>query len=377
MTGKRFIYALRTYCTLVFVSTVLCGCQSALLARHGFSGAGEVKKSLKLVAEYRQNKLKDLSADSRLILFYQTSTPLRTYTFRPGVGVRPDQPEVYDDLLRVVELASGREVGRISTQFYPFSEQFVPGTQQVFYSEPKPDPQRGRLYKLWNVTSGQMRVCLDAPEGDFSWATFLNSQQAIGTVSQQNGEEILSRLNLPDCNITALAPVQRRLSSGFRLSPNKQHLIHAGSGRELVVRNVATGNIVKRFTPPEGLFFTSNSIYTPDGKFFLVFAYDKINPTLPGTKSYLLFYQTTNYEPVRRLEIESGSAMAVSPDSRLLAVGYTKEEKKAFSVTEQAQVVLYDLATGEEVARASHPPVKQQRSDPFAAKITRLAFTPD
>ena len=49
----------------------------------------------------------------------------------------------------------------------------------------------------------------------------------------------------------------------------------------------------------------------------------------------------------------------------------------AFDKGQQPQVVLYDLETGNEIARAAHPAVKKNRDDPFATRISRLAFTPD
>jgi hypothetical protein len=164
-------------------------------------------------------------------------------------------------------------------------------------------------------------------------------------------------------------------------------------GGVIIVRDTATLKTVKQIEPSSGLIFGGRPIYTPDGKLLLVVAsnttFDK-----PETRRHLLFYDATSYDVARELDITSwsppvlredvavnsnviGTAMAISPDSRFLAVGYTKEEKKGFSITEQAHIVVYDLTTGEEVARASHPQVKQQRSDPFAARIGKLAFTPE
>jgi hypothetical protein len=371
------------------------------------SAAKPVKqKTLKLVAEYKKNLLEDISSDGRLMLFYQTSTPMRTYTLPlDGSPGKANQPQVYDDMLRLVERGSAREIGRINTNSFPYGAQFVPGTQQVFYSEQKEYAKAGVLNKLWNPTSGQMLVCLDSrvdlqPNEAFSNITAIGPQKAIGALWQESTRgELLVTLTLPNCNRTIIGPVhpsdpKARVWGGgeFSLSPNRDQVVY-GTSEEVIVRDAATLNTVKQIKSSSGLIFGGRPIYTPDGKFLLVVAsntiYDK-----PETRRYLLFYDTTSYEIVRQLDITSwsppvlrddravnsnviGTAMAVSPDSRLLAVGYTTEEKKAFSITEQAHIVLYDLTTGEEVARATHPPVKQQRSDPFAAKISRLVFTPD
>jgi WD40 repeat protein len=72
-----------------------------------------------------------------------------------------------------------------------------------------------------------------------------------------------------------------------------------------------------------------------------------------------------------------GTAIAISPDSKMMAVAYTREQRKTFAVTEQAEVILYDLNTGAIIAKAAHPPLKQKRDDPFAARINKLLFTPD
>jgi WD40 repeat protein len=125
--------------------------------------------------------------------------------------------------------------------------------------------------------------------------------------------------------------------------------------------------------------------YTPDGKFLLVPATNTIRDQ-PDTKRFLYFYDTTNYQLARQLDITSwnppvvndevtfqsnviGTALAIAPDSRTMAVAYEKGR--------QPQVVLYDLETGKEVGRAVHPAVKESREDPFAARIGKLAFTPD
>lgn len=395
MTNKKLCISSLILTTLTMAW--LWGCQPASLAGRGVIGTGET--TLKLVAEYKKNDLADISADGRLLLFYQTNIPMRSHTIPlDGRRGKANQPPVSDDVLRVVERESGREIGRVRVEFFPLEERFVPGAQQVFYGEPKPRSGGKWQYKLWDVASGQTRMCLDAPEGNFSSATFLDQQHALGIVSQKE-DELLGRLALADCTRTIISTADPTdPKKGFRsqllLSPDKHHLTYTldNTLEEALVRDITSLKVIKRIKSPSGLFL-GDAIYTPDGKFLLIVASNTIFDK-PETKRFLLFYDTTNYEVARRLDITSwsppnvrddrainsnviGTAMAVSPDSRLLAVGYTKEDRKALSTTEQAQVVLYNLTTGEEVARASHPPVKQQRSDPFTAKIGKLAFTPD
>ncbi len=339
------------------------------------------KKTLKLVTEYKKNILNDISTDGRRLLFYLTEKPTRSYTVASdGSQVKANQSVVSEEVLRVVDKESGRETGRIKVGFFPLEQQFIPGTQQVFYSEPKADGG-GQSYKLWDVPSGQTRVCLDAPDGNFSSVSFLDQQHALGTMSRGDGWELLGKLSLTDCTRVTIGSVdpdyqRSRVWGKLALSPDNRfvaYTIYAGS--DVIIWDIVNKRIVKNLKP-KPLFFGDKLIYTPDGKLLIVAASTN---SLAGdnTQTYLLFYDTITYQQVRRLEVPGASAIAVSPDGRLLAVGFTKEEKKAFSSTEQAQIILYNLATGEEVVRASHPAVKQQRSDPFAAKVTKLAFTPD
>src|SRR5262249_33832853 len=114
-----------TGCATVFASAMLARWQSAPTVKAGVNDKGE-EKSLKLIAEYRHNILEDLSSDGRLMLFYHTSTPTRTYSYRSDTDkVKPDQPEIYDDVLRVVGFDSRRELGRVGVSIDDLSHALV------------------------------------------------------------------------------------------------------------------------------------------------------------------------------------------------------------------------------------------------------------
>lgn len=379
MTNKKLCICLLTCIVVVFTTIAVCVCQSTSLAGGGVAGRGE--KTLKLVTEYKKNILADISADGRLLLFYQSSAPTRSYTVPLDVDRgSANQPPVSDDMLRVVERASGREAGRIKVQFFPENMQFVPDTQQVFYIEPASNKQK-HLFKIWNFSTGEVTACSDKDAINFRHATIVDPQHVLGAVLQENGGESLGKLTLPDCTQTIISPVdpeypQGKTRGGLTISPDKRFItytIYAGS--EIIIWDIANKQVTKNLSPAP-LFSWNKPVYTPDGKLLIV-ATGTNAFSGEDTKNYLLFYDTGTYHQVRRLEVPGASAIAVSPDGRLLAVGYTKEDRKAFTTTEQAQVVLYDLKTGEEVAKAAHPPVRQRRDDPFAAKVTRLTFTPD
>jgi WD40 repeat protein len=362
-------------CTL----TMLCGYRSASLNRL-FIPHTDKEITLELVAEYKKNHLRDISSDGKLLLFYQTSTPMRTYRVTTDGNIsKSNQPDANDDVLRVVELESGRELSRTRTAFFPLNEQFVPGTKQIYYAEPKPHPQQGRMHKLFDFTSGQTKVCLDAPEGGFSDVVFLDQHHAFGTVSQENGGESLAKLTLPECARSILGPIDSTFPQGrtwgeLTLSPDKKLLAYTVyAGPEVILWDISHKQVAKTFYSAP-LYFGSKRAFTPDGKLLIVTAGTKAFGG-DDIKRYLLFYDTKTYELVRRLEVPEMSAIAVSPDSQKLALAYTEKQRQ--SLTEQAVVVLYDLATGKELGRASHPSVREQRSDPFMAKISHLFFTPD
>jgi WD40 repeat protein len=379
MPNKKLCAGLLICIVMMFAMTLVRDYQPSSLATTSVTDKKEM--NLKQAAEYKSNILQDISTDGRWLLFYQTSTPTRSQTIPQGGNrARANQPSTSDDVLRVVERSSGRELGRIKVEFFPESVQFIPGTQQVFYKEPASNKQK-YLFKVWNFSKGEAKACSDADVTNFRYATVVDAQHALGTVLEENGGESLGKLTLPECARTIISPVdpeypQGKVWGGVAVSLDKRFLaytIYAGS--EVIIWDTANKRVAKNLSPAP-LSFWDKPAYTPDGKLLIVIAGTNAVGG-KNTKSYLLVYDTRTYQQVRRLEVPAVSAFAVSPDSQVLAVGYTKEEKKASITTEQAQLVLYNLMTGKEVGKASHPPVKQQRSDPFAAKITQLAFTPD
>lgn len=202
MTRTRLAASSLTYVVMALTSALLCGCQPASLA----NGADEENgMTLRQAAEFRQNILQDISADGRLLLFYQTSAPTRSYTI-PSVGGRAGQPAAADDVLRVVERGNGREVGRVKVEFFPESVQFVPGQQQVFYKEPASD-KRSHVLKVWSFSAGSTETCSDAGVTNFRHAAVVEAGQVLGAVLQENGGELLVRLKLPDCTQTVAGPV--------------------------------------------------------------------------------------------------------------------------------------------------------------------------
>ena len=396
--------------TLVVFSLMQHGPHTrAALAAHGETISGG--KELKLVSEYKKNTLLDISADGRLLLFYQTSRPMSTFHIPLGSGkAKADQPETFDRLLRVVERETGREVGHIGTPTPPRGTTFVPVTQQVFYSEYEPRPQSRTVYKLWNFASGVARACFDHPrEVGLGPPHFLDQNHALLTVrhTDPNGEfrgTSFGKISLPDCTLelgTIAADDLKNFPIGglIALSPDRHYFAYTlrVSPDEVLVREAATLKVIKRIEFPPGIYFGS-PMYTPDGKRLMVPASNTMIDN-PETKRYLFFYDTTSYNLVKQLDITRsftpsvmsdsptqdstlvGNKMAISPDGRLLAVAHEerREMRKLlfYETLDQAFITLYDLENGEKLGSASYPQIKYNWENPFAAQIDFLAFTPD
>ncbi|HEV2863859.1 MAG TPA: hypothetical protein VGX48_22885 [Pyrinomonadaceae bacterium] len=337
---------------------------------------------ISLVAEYRDDILGDISADGRHLLLYRTEQPTRSYTLPLTGGGRAAAPgPTRGDVLRVVERETGREVGRTGVRFFPLGAQFIPGTREVFYGEPAPPPAVAWQYKIWDPPSGRTRLCFDAPEGNLASLAFLDSRRAVGVVSKKDGGELLASVNLADCTRAVLGPAdpeypQGRTWSGLQLSPGGGFLAYTTyAGSELFIWDLAAGRVARKLTA-EPLAFGDKLAYSPDGKLLIVAA--SANPLAAGAKNYLLFYDTQDFRRVRTLEVPELSAIAVSPDNSLLAVGLLNRRPGAPPADSGTPgIVLYDLADGRAVARVSPPAGGEPRTDPLAAKINRLAFTPD
>ena len=348
-------------------------------------------KSLKLASEYRKNMLQDISPDGSLLLFYETNQPVRSYTISLADGKsRANQPEANSDVLRVVERDSGRELSRISVGFYPSDVQFLAGSRRIFYTEPKlTDGKLEWRIKIWDLPNTQARECSGA---NVIAQSFLvsDAQHVLKIMRFQGKGEHLSTFVVPNCTQTEVGPIELsdRIERDISFSRATKELAYV-AGQRIVVRNIETLNITKEISPETGMYLGPDAIYTPDGRFLVVLVTNTIFDK-PETKRHLYFYETTNHQLVRKLDVTNwrppvindevsvqsnvlGTAVALSPDSRTIAVASTNDR----STKQQAQIVLYDLETGNEISRAYHPAVKENRQDPFSSRIGKLVFTPD
>ena len=159
--------------------------------------------------------------------------------------------------------------------------------------------------------------------------------QQYGLAVQLIGDkgEFLTRLSLPDCTRFIIGPVDPAYSKGsiwgkLAVSPDKRCVAYTQYSRAIIWNVVQNRVAWTLTTTTPDLFFGRELVYTPDGKILIISA---TNKPLGGTnkKDYLLLYDTTNYQLLRRLPVPVMSAMAISPDSRIVAIG-SKEHRKLF-----------------------------------------------
>jgi hypothetical protein len=119
-----------------------------------------------LVAKYKKNTLFDVSPDGNLVLLYGASTPKKDVKSGGVTEWKQKRGEKYLDILRVVEWASGRELGSLHVHAGPLAARFVGGSTQICYQiqEPKKGSELwDKKNILWDYASGQVSACLSEP----------------------------------------------------------------------------------------------------------------------------------------------------------------------------------------------------------------------
>jgi WD40 repeat protein len=307
---------------------------------------------------------------------YQTNLPVQSYTIPlSSAPASSEKSPAQTHTLSVAELGDRSEFSRINTEFLPLGAQFIPGRHEVFFAEPKPNAT-GLLYKTWQLSSGKVKKCMETKETDLPAASFLDEHRLILALPQEKTGDLLAELRLPECTRTIIDSVDPddkndRSWGRFAISRDARSIAYKlYGGHRAILWDIDKKQVSKRLAA-DPLFFSGELVYTSDGK--LLVAVAKSNPFVDEGNDTLLFFDTKTYQLVRRLSFPDIAEFAISPNGRILAVGYTKETSRS----EQAFVVLYDVRSGNELGRVSHPPVNKPRSDPFAARISRIFFTPD
>ncbi|MEW5979662.1 MAG: hypothetical protein AB1898_28010 [Acidobacteriota bacterium] len=350
---------------------------------NGDSAPSELQVRLTLDREYKKKKLKDLSRDGRWLLFYHADNPIGLVRFT-STGKPKVIQEVTGESLQVVEMSTGKEIGRIEGKIAGFPARFLPGTERVLYAIGSWEHQ------VWDIGSGEVRPC---PAGDFDTPLVVDAETVYGTIQEIKGDisgDALMSLSVRNCQLERISlvdpenPRNELYPNSLVVSPDRHSLAYAAY-KKVVVWDIADKKIAVEVRPPDGLNFGDDAVYTPDGQLLIFAALSEKGTERQNQetyyKRYLLLYETRGYKLMRRIESPpefwGRYRLAVSPDSRLLAVGYWREEQKFLQSYEEAHIVLYEIATGREVGRALHSRVRAKRTNPFAAMISRLVFTPD
>lgn len=148
--------------SLLFLSTFSCPCQA-----QNQVPKDTPKIQFELVAKYKRNTLFDVSPEGNLILLYGASAPKKDEKSGGITEWRPKRGEEYFDMLRVVDWASGHELGSLHVHAIPQAARFIGGSKQICYQiqEPKKGSKLWeKKYLLWDYASGQVTDSLSEPK---------------------------------------------------------------------------------------------------------------------------------------------------------------------------------------------------------------------
>lgn len=229
--NKLMLYAL---VTLMVSSTCLVPC----LAQNQPAKGGQ---RIELVSKYKKNTVFDVSTDGNLLLLYGASTPKKEVKSGAVTEWKHKRGEKQFDLLRVVEWASGRELGSIHVHIVPSAARFTEGAKQICYREEDKN-------KLWDYASGQVSACTvepkkgaysgsgqkyDSPDGKFVAETsketvrevlFLTYVRGVVTISDKSKSEKIGAALHPTVREPYDWPLTGYVYS-VAITPDNQHLI--------------------------------------------------------------------------------------------------------------------------------------------------------
>jgi hypothetical protein len=146
---------------LLFFSTPSFTCQAQEVVND------TQKIQFELLTKYKKNTLFDVSLEGNLMLLYGAPTPKKDEKSGGITEWRPKRGEEYFDILRVVDWASGQELGTLHVHAVPLAARFIGGSKQVCYQiqEPKKGSQLWEKKNvLWDYASGQVSACLSEPK---------------------------------------------------------------------------------------------------------------------------------------------------------------------------------------------------------------------
>ena len=350
--------------------------------------------------EYKESLLQDVSNDGRHLLFSRHTQHMQYFTIYPDGRTRVHRPEKeLASHLVVVERESGRQLAEMAAEFVPTEEQFVPNSSKVFYKE---KVGQGYQFTLWDFVTGEKRKVASDDELAFSHVRLLDSHRAVGNTRVRG--DAWGKLGLLDLEtgirkaidvFDPLNPQESGMRGNISFSPDGAYFAYrCNPNPAIVIRRTNTLQVQKRVdlsSLDERILAESKqavgdkAMFTTDGE-FLVLTSSDLGSSDTNRRYKIFLFDTSTYELKHEVCLDligksasaakrsrlsfQFSSIAISPDSRNIAVAFTEDDRRAV-------IVIFELVTGKEITRAAYPPVKPKRSDPFLATVSYLAYTPD
>lgn len=285
-------------------------------------------------------------------------------------------------------IPSGREISGIAVGFLPRSVRYFPGSERVIF---KQDRTLGDFEtQVWDLRGGAF-TCIEGEEAvQFTGMTPISETELV-SFRKRGRLHSFVWLRSRDCALFREVPSdpdapESMFSSTFSaeepaISPDSSTAAYIvrypKSGPDtMILRSLVADLPVKRIRAPEGWLF-GGARFTPDSRLILAVASRKgMTPSGSGGRHCLFFYEAVSGQLVRTLEIDGRDGLAFSPDGRLMAAGSNEREDLPFGGERvKAIAVLYDFASGQEVARVEHPWFKWRRG--MWGMLTGLEFSAD
>lgn len=283
-------------------------------------------KTFATVGSFESVHLWDVKT-GRLSKTFRVGSSARCVCFTP----RGDRLIVggFDGIVRTLDARTGTEKHSVREQHrVPITDLCVSADGKLVLSI----DQAGQSIPS-DVETGRVGIPYHGSSSNrFSGSVVLNDGQlfmALGSDGQVRKIETRSGQEVHKYNASSAWSHHRTGNQALAVSPDGKHLATAGPNRPLVVMDLATGKVLKRFDNLAGSDRIYSLTFSPNGRFLAA--------SIPGAG--LVFLGLASGKELRRLEMDSvPSSVAFAPDGRTVALA-----------TGSALVRLLDLATADDV----------------------------
>jgi len=291
-----------------------------------------------------------------------TDEPVKRYRIDPdGTIWGPPDAGRLRDQLKVVEVATGRELGSLPLESFPGGVWFLRGgVVQLLFT----DFRNGQLsLRLWEPESSEFIVCL-GDKGRLELWAMATKELFLGIERLGPMKEKFLKLRLPGCEV-------EEFGAGGLEVPGLQAMAVSPDGREFAyitamqdwiqIRRVADGGLVGRIRLKKRL--TMKELWYGRGGKTLVAIAAGPRPLRDGyidfdrrSPHYALVYERETGRLLREFPVLGGNGMAAAVEAGLVAAGTWERREEWWGLVERlrVQAALYDLETGEELGRIDH-----------------------